>query len=132
MATTTTETKLFDGTRRSVHHLTGRNTDATAETDVQKIDISTLTGPDGVNAPSSVTVEYIEYTVQGFSSVELLWDHTSNETISFLAGAGEVNWIPVGGKHDSNSGSTGDILLTSRDAAANDTYDITIHLRHEA
>lgn len=131
MATTTTETALFNGTRRSVHHLTGRNTDVTGETGVQKVDISGLTGPDGVNAPSSVTVESIQYNVQGFSSVELLWDHTSDVTIAFLAGADEVDWLPVGGKKDSGSGGSGDIILTSRGADDGDTYDITLYLRHE-
>lgn len=131
MATTTTETKLFEGRVRSTHHITGRNTDGTAETAVQKVDISTLTGPDGKNPPSSVTVEAIEYNVQGFSSVELLWDRTTNQTIGFLAGAEERNWYSAGGKHDPGSGGTGDILLTSRDAAAGDTYDITLVLKHE-
>lgn len=132
MATTTTETALFSGQRRSTHHLTGINTDATAEAAVQKIDISTLTGPDGGNPPSTVTVEAIEWNIQGFSSVELLWDNTSNQTVALLSGAGELSWWSSGGKENTAAGGTGDILLTSRDAAANDTYDITLYLKHEA
>lgn len=131
MATTTTETALFKGKRRSVWHITGENTDATGETAATKVDISTLVGPDRVNAPSKVTVEAIEYLVSGFNFVTLAWDHTSDVTIAHLAGSGEFNWVPVGGKHDTGSGGTGDIILTSDGAADGDVYDITIWLRHE-
>lgn len=131
MATTATETKLFEGGRRSVHHLTGRNIDNIGESAVTKVDLSTLRGPDRVNPPTSVTVESIEYTVQGFTSVELAWDHTTDVTISFLSGAGEYSWLTAGGKHDSGSGGTGDIVLTSNGAASGDTYDITLWLKHE-
>jgi hypothetical protein len=129
MATTTDKTVLFSGQRRSVHHLTGLNTNATGETGVTKVDKSTLKGPDG-GEPSSLTVEAIEYSVQGFSSVELLWDHGTDINIAYLSGAGEWNWYSAGGKHDTGTG-TGDILLTSRGAADGDTYDITLWLKHE-
>lgn len=130
MATTTDNSKLFEGGRRSAHHILGRNTDGTAETTVTKVDISTLTGPDRKTAPTNVTIEAIEYNINGFGGVELLWDHGTNITIAHLQGAGEVNWYSVGGKKDTGTG-TGDIVLTSRDATAGDTYDITLWLKHE-
>ena len=130
MATTTNEDILYKGQRRSVHHIVGRNTDGTGETGVQKVDKSALTDHDG-KEPSSLTVEAIEYNVQGFGSVELLWDHGTDINIGYLSGAGELNWSSSGGKHDSGTG-TGDIILTSRDAASGDTYDITLWLKHES
>lgn len=129
MATNTDEDVLFSGRRRSVHHITGRNTDGTAETDVQKIDISTLTSPNG-GTPSQVYVEAIEYLTSGFGNVQLLFDNSTNERIANLAGSGEVSWVSAGGFLNPATG-TGDILLTTRDAAANDTYDITVWLKHK-
>lgn len=130
MATTPNNTILFNGNRRSVHHLVGRNTDASAETAVKKVDKSALTTFDGT-APSKLTVEAIEWNIQGFSSIDLLWDHGTDILITTLSGAGEYSWYSAGGKHDTGTG-TGDIALTSRDAAAGDTYDITLWLKHEA
>lgn len=129
MTTATTETILFDGNRRSVHHITGLNSDATGETGVQKIDKSALTTFDG-NEPSSLTVEEIEWNIQGFTSIDLLWDHGTDILITTLSGAGEYSWLSAGGKHDTGTG-TGDILLTSRGAADGDSYDITLWLKHE-
>ena len=126
MADTVDTDVMLDGPRHYVIRL--RNvSDGTGESDVQKVDISTLAGPDGVNAPSSLSVEYIEYTVQGFEAVRLEWDHTTDEIIAVLSGEGYKDWRNVGGMHDSGSGGTGDILVsTVGTAAANDTYDITI------
>lgn len=130
MATTTDKNAVFKGKRRSVWQLLGRNTDTNEESNAQKIDISAdLTGPDG-NAPARVDVEAIEYNVQGFGSLELLWDNSTNERIARLSGAGEVNWYDSGGRVNPATG-TGDILLTTYDAAAGDTYDITLWLKHQ-
>lgn len=130
MADTVTTTELFSGQRRSVHHFTGRS-DGTGETTVQKVDISSLSGPDG-SAPSAVTVEAVEWVIQGYASIDLLWDHTSDVQITVLSGSGEYDWTSAGGKHDSGSGGSGDVLLTSNGASAGDTYDITLWLKHEA
>jgi hypothetical protein len=96
---------------------------------VVKSDISTLTGPNG-SAPSSQVVEWIEYDVQGFTSVRLDWDATTDDEIAVLSGQGVLDWTAYGGLVDpASTGATGDIVLTTAGASATATYTITIGLR---
>ena len=89
--------------------------------------------PDGVNAPTRTTIEQIEWSIQGFSSVRLFWDHTADDEIAVLAGAGFKDYREYGGLVDpASAGGTGDILITTAGAALNATYDITITFRLKA
>lgn len=101
------------------------------EADVQKIDISTLTGPDG-SAPTSVTVERIQWMVNGIDYVTLEWDHTTDEEIDTLSGSESRDYTRYGGFHDSGTGGTGDIILSTSGATEGGSYDIYIELKHEA
>lgn len=106
--------------------------DATGETAVIKIDISTLTGPDKI-APTAVKVLEIAWAIQGFTSIRLFWDHTTDDEIAVLTGVGHRNYESEGGLMDPRStGGTGDVLLTTAGAAANATYDIAIRVRLKA
>lgn len=120
---------IFSGRRRHVVRLTNVS-DGTGESAVAKVDISALVGPNG-SAPTSTVVERIDYNIQGFSSVALYWDHTTDDEIAVLpAGTGCIDEWAAGGRHDPKStGGTGDILLTTNGAAADATYDITLWLR---
>ena len=121
---------LLDGRRHLVRRFTNIS-DGTGESDVVKVDISTLTGPDGANPPSTLSIEYIQYSIQGFEAVRLEWDATTDDIIAVLAGDGYMDFREHGGFHDPfSTGGTGDILLTTvGTAAANDTYDITIKFK---
>lgn len=131
MADAVTTNVVFAGTRRRIIQLINIS-DATGESDVVKVDASALTGPDGT-APTSVTVDAIDYNIQGFSSVVLEWDATTDNVIAVLpAGSGTLDFTYGGGIHDPKStGTTGDILLTTVGASATATYDITLYLRLE-
>jgi hypothetical protein len=129
MADTVDVTALFVGRRRAAYRLTNVS-DGTGENAVAKVDISTLTGPNGVSATTKTVVEQIEWSIQGFTSVRLFWDHTTDDEIAVLSGAGFKDYRDYGGLVDPGStGGTGDVLLTTAGAAAGATYDITITLR---
>jgi len=115
------------GTRRYGVHLTCVS-DGTGESAVVKIDKSTLKNAFGVE-PSILKVASIRWSVQGFSYVKLLTDHTTDDTLFLLAGAGYDNFENASYLPDPNSvGGTGDLLLTSAGAASGAIYDITIEL----
>ena len=119
---------IFNGNRRYAARFTNL-CDGTGEAAVKKIDISTLVGPDG-SAPTRTAIEWIEYDVQGFTSVRLDWDHTTPDEIAFISGQGLLDFTAYGGMVDpASTGGTGDILLTTAGNAATNSYTITIGLR---
>jgi hypothetical protein len=129
MADTVDVRPLFVGTRRVAYRFTNVS-DGTGEAAVTKVDISTLVGPDGRAAPTRTVIEQIEWSIQGFTSVRLFWDHTTDDEIAVLSGAGFKDFREVGGMVDpASAGDTGDIKLTTAGAAANATYDITLVMR---
>ncbi len=104
--------------------------DGTGESAVTKVDISTLTGLNGL-APTYTKVREIHWSIQGFTSVRLFWDHTTDDEIDVLAaGFGFRDYTGVGGLVDPKSaGGTGDILLTTAGLVSGATYDITLVLQ---
>jgi len=129
MADTVDVKSIASGTRKHVLHLTNIS-DGTGEAAVTKLDISTLIGPDGT-PPIRTVIEEIQWSIQGFASVRLHWDHDVDDEIAVLAaGSGYFNFIGAGGFVDpATVGGTGDILLTTSGLAVGNTYDITISLR---
>lgn len=130
MADTVTSQVLFNSRNRRAIKLTNIG-DSTGEADVIKFDISTFTGPNGA-VPTSLTVEEIWYNIQGYTSVRLEWDATTDDPIAVLSGSGYLNFKGVGGARDpKSSGTTGDILLTTAGNASGNTYTIIIVVRLE-
>lgn len=132
MADAVTTEYIYNGKKRKVLHLTNI-CDGTGESAVAKADISTLTFNRG-EVPTYSTVDMIDYNIQGFTSVRLLWDHTTDDEIATLpAGQGCIDWYAYGGKTDPRtSGDTGDIKLTTAGNTSGATYDITIYFRPKA
>lgn len=132
MADLVTARYIFNGYKRKILHLTNIG-DGTGESAVIKSDISTLTFR-GILVPTWTTIDLIDYNIQGFASVRLHWDHTTDDLIAVLPeGAGCLDWYASGGKTDpKSSGGTGDILLTTNGGSSGATYDITIHFRPKA
>lgn len=128
MADTVDTITVFSGTKKKTLRLTNVS-DGTGESAVVKADISTFTGLSGI-APTSTVIEEIEWAIQGFTSVRLFWDHTTDDEIAVLSGVGSVSWKDFGGLKDPKStGGTGDILLTTAGALSGATYDISITFR---
>ena len=128
MADTVDTLSLFTGTRRVVRRYTNVS-DGTGESLVNKLDISGLTGPSGA-APTSVGIEEILYDIQGFTSIRIFFDHTTDDEAVVLSGSGYRDYTNVGGLLDPESaGGTGDILFTTAGAVSGGTYDISIVYR---
>jgi len=126
MADTVSSTVLANGPRQYGVRLTGIS-DGTGETNVVKVDISTLVTASGA-APTKVNVKEIQWSIQGYTSIRLLWDHTTDVLIDVLSGNGYRDYEPIGYLPDSGTGQTGDVLLTSAGAVSGATYDITLVL----
>jgi hypothetical protein len=126
MADTVDTKVVFNSTRIYVVKLINIS-DGTGESGVVKVDISTLIGPNGL-APTAIKVREILWSIQGFASVRLYWDHAVDDEIAVLAaGSGYGDWTLAGGLNDPRTeGGTGDIILTTNGAAAGNTYDITL------
>ncbi len=115
------------GHRRIIVQLTGIS-DSTGETDVKKIVRADLKRSDG-QVPETLAVEKIQYDVRGFNSIVLEWDHSPDETIAVISGDGQDSISYPGGLQPQCDGGTGDILLTTNGASANDSYNITLTVR---
>ncbi len=132
MADAVTTEYIYNGRRRKLLHLTGIS-DATGEAAVIKADISALTFAGGI-VPTYTAVDMVEYNIQGYASIRLLWDHTTDDEIVTLpAGSGVIDFSAYGGKVDPRTaGGAGDIVLTTNGHTSGGTYDILIHFRPKA
>lgn len=128
MADAVTSRVLNNGPRSYVVHLTGIS-DGTGESAVIKVDISTLRLANGL-APTKTAIAEVQWSIQGFSSVRLLWDHNTDDTAVVLGqGNGYMEFATIGNLPDpASAGGTGDILLTTATSVADASYDITLVL----
>lgn len=126
MADAVTATIIQQGQDKLTLSLTNRS-DGTGEADVTKLDISTILNQVGLPCIRAGILE-AQYSIQGFSSVQLEWDHTTDDTAMILAtGNGYRDFRDTNTKMDPQSaGGTGDLLLTTFGAAAAATYDILL------
>jgi len=113
---------LVKSSPRSVFLFNNRS-DGTGETNVQKIDISDLPG-----APTKIKINKIIWSVSGMA-VQIMFDHTANDTAIILTGEGELNLCGLGGIVDpASAGGTGDILFSTLNADADDGYSIILEV----
>lgn len=93
--------------------------DGTAESAVQKVDISALPG-----APTKVRISKMNWAVQGMA-VKVYFDHTTDDLVAVLSGDGEIA-VPL--EDPASAGGTGDILFTTIGAVANSSYMIEMEV----
>ena len=117
------------GWKKVILHLTaicsatGTNTD---ESDVVKLDISSLRKTDGT-APTRTVVKKVNWAIGGFNNVKLSWDRAPSETIITMSGYGNMcNDIVDPGEAGE---STGDILLSTYGAATGAVYSIELEVK---
>jgi len=131
MVDTVDTLNVFIGTRKRVYRFTNTS-DSTGESAVIKIDRSGLVGPNG-SVPTYIVIEEIQWSIQGFTSVSLLWDDgTDDEIVTLAAGTGVASWVEFGGLKPPQvpgSAGEGDVLLTTAGAVAGATYTITMVVR---
>lgn len=133
MADTVVSQLLGQEPMRKVLHIANIS-DGTGETAVIKLDKSLYTrptpgSPSVFAEPTSVDIEWVRWNVQGFSSVRIYWDHTTDDLALVLAGSGFDDFDGRGPLVDPRSaGGPGDLILTTAGAAAGATYDISLGL----
>jgi hypothetical protein len=128
--TVTTNVNSNTGLRYEVV-LTGIS-DGTGETDVQKIDISSITLPNRSDlSPESLALEKVEATVNGFSYIRLYWERTAGNNTMVILPQGETNLCLKEKLIDPGHGAagTGDVYLTSVGAASGDSYVIRLRFK---
>jgi hypothetical protein len=71
-----------------------------------------------------------QWTISGFTSVRLLWDHTTDDLAEVLTGNGWRDYSLSGPLADPMSaGGTGNLLLTTTGNTSGSTYDLLLTLR---
>ena len=104
--------------------------DGTGETLVKKVDASELTfmTEDGNRKISKIW--FSVNTANSKSSVELIWDGTTNATALLLNGQGHIDFRPSGDEIPNNASTpTGDVLLSTNNFASGDNYTIIVEFR---
>lgn len=127
MVDTVTSKVIENGDRNYIVRLTNIS-DGTGESAVIKINVSDLSNSGGETC-THLRLDRVDYDIQGFTDVRLLFDATSDDVACILsAGQGSIDWSAAGGNVDPQStGSTGDLKLTTTGAVSGDTYDITLY-----
>ena len=123
MADTVTSQKIIDGERNVIMKFTNIS-DGTGESAVLKVDVSAL-APDAYGALCTrVTVTKIYIAAHGME-VRMLWD-ASTDVPFFLSSPGATQTLDfsnfTGITNDAGAGVTGDIVFTTADASAGDSY----------
>jgi hypothetical protein len=119
---------VFSGTKRYSVQFTNQS-DGTGESDVKKIDLSTLVGNNGV-VPTYFTVDEIEATVDGMT-VELLIMGTTPKVLAILApGITKLNYREQGGLTIQNTGTNAsDLAITTNGQASGSSYTVKLDIR---
>lgn len=122
----TTQTYQSDDGDTITVHLTNLS-DGTGESLVTKVDRSALKNGASIK---KLNLREIRWSIQGFSSVQLYWNHTADDTIMMLGTGSGYDFFPKGLSDPNTSADTvtaaiGDVLLTTAGAISGATYDIT-------
>lgn len=120
---------LFDGERKAIMKFTNIS-DATGETKVLKVDASALNPSSFSKACDGVTITKIYAMTHGME-VALYWDATTDVLITVVPQ--NTNYVAdyecFGGLwNNAGAGKTGDILFSTFDATAGDTYTIILEM----
>lgn len=132
----TVSVKTILSTKKSAVFVLHGSSDGTGETDAIKVDKSTLVASDGAE-PSRLSVDWIQYDIQGYTSVALEWDLTTDELIARLgSGTGFLQFAEASsganGAEPVGTGSAGDIVLTTSGHISGASYTIIIGVGLEA
>lgn len=120
---------LFDGERTAIMKFTDIS-DGTGETKVLKVDVSALS-PSAFALPcDGVTITKIHAMTHGME-VDMYWDATTDVLIASIPQNNmySMDLTQFGGLwNNAGAGKTGDILFSTRDASAGDTYTIILEM----
>ena len=133
MADTVTTTTTFDGDRY-IEQLYLNQSDGTGESAVLKLDMSATASASQStrDAVTKLIIWEVEWDVQGFNYVQVLYDATSDDEALNLSGQGYMSFEDVGGLRNPNStGVTGDIRFTTNGGASGSSYTIRIKYKKD-
>jgi|TARA_B100000085_G_C18300965_1_gene414278 hypothetical protein len=128
MADAVSTQTIDDGPRNLVMKFTNRS-DGTGETNVNKIDVSSLSKrPTDDAVCTSITISSIQFATSGMS-VDIFLDATTNQLLTTLPAdyADTLDFSAYTGlPNNAGSGKTGDILFSTRGHTNLDTYMVVI------
>jgi len=123
MADAVTSQTLIDGERMVIMKFTNIS-DGTGESAVLKVDVSTLNASASGKACNRVTVNKIYISNHGME-VRMLFDATTDVPF-FLSSSNATQTLDMSGfggiTNNAGAGVTGDIVFSTADASAGDTY----------
>ena len=104
--------------------IVGTSSAATDMTATSALDISTITGINGV-ACTKVSIESVQYALAGVTYLDLLWDRTTDiPIIRMVPGVNlEVYDPPL---RDVTTGNTGDLVFTSAGGSATGAFTVDV------
>ena len=120
---------LFDGERMAIMKFTDIS-DGTGESKVIKVNVSDLTPNASGKACDGVTITKIHALTHGLE-VDMYWDATTDVLILSIPQNTmySMDFTQFGGLwNDAGTGKTGDVLFSTRDASAGDTYAIVLEM----
>lgn len=127
MADAVTTQTLLDGDRLVIQKFTNLS-DGTGETGVIKVNVSDLNPDSNGHACNGVKINKIWSTTHGMQ-VRVLFDATT-DTFAWLIPQNSnylMDFSSFGGiSNNADGGKTGDILFTTQDASAGDSYTIIL------
>lgn len=99
------------------------------ETDTVLLDISTLTMADGTTVPTKVTIVDLIASLSGMNYAPLETDHTTDQLQAILPNGLTVKpFGSYGGKVDTGTGGTGDLIITSDGAVDGSALSLFVEL----
>lgn len=126
MADTVTSRVIRQSAREYTILLTNLS-DGTGESNVNKVDISTLTDRNGATL-TLAKISNIAW-VTSFPYIKLTFDHNTDDMGIMLTGSGELSFERIGGLTDpASAGGTGDILLTAPASNTGAVYTVILTL----
>lgn len=120
---------LFDGERMAIMKFTDIS-DGTGENKALKVDVSALTPSSFSKACDGVTITKIHALTHGLE-VDMYWDATTDVLIASIPQNTmySMDLTQFGGLwNNADGGKTGDVLFSTRDASAGDTYTIILEM----
>lgn len=137
MADAVSTNVIFEDAKHYVVFLNSLS-DGTGESLVKKVDKSAIGTAVGGAEATALDIDRVDYTITGFTSVKLFWDHAADSAGPVLTGSGSLDFTGRGGlvrdvgrtsglQDPKTADSTGDILLTSS-ATSGGNYAITLWL----
>jgi hypothetical protein len=120
---------LFDGERMAIMKFTNIS-DGTGETKVLKVDVSALNPSSFDKACDGVTITKILAMTHGME-VDMYWDAATDVLIGVIPQNQmySMDMTKFGGLwNNAGTGKTGDVLFSTRDVSAGDTYTIILEM----